>query len=185
MQLDGIHHITAITADAQANVDFYVGVLGLRLVKKTVNQDNADVYHLFYADEQGSSGSDLTFFELPGAAVGRAGAGMVHRVVWRIGAFDGLDFWLDRLNGAGLNARIEGDGVRLEDHGDEPLMATHDDIPENAALRGFDGVRAFAQTPERSRQVLQDTLGFVPREQGVGEPRRKAWWVLRLRQPTC
>ena len=72
MRLDGIHHITAITADAQDNVDFYAGTLGLRLVKKTVNQDNPTVYHLFYADERGDPGSDLTFFEYPGMPVGRA-----------------------------------------------------------------------------------------------------------------
>ena len=84
MKLEGIHHITAITEDAQRNVDFYAGVLGLRMVKKTVNQDNPTVYHLFYADEQGDAGSDLTFFEYPGAPPGRAGAGMVHRIVWRV-----------------------------------------------------------------------------------------------------
>src|SRR4051812_37230356 len=83
MKLEGIHHITAITADAQPNVDFYAGVMGLRLVKKTVNQDQPTVYHLFYADEKGSAGSDLTFFEFPGVPSGRAGAGDVHRVVWR------------------------------------------------------------------------------------------------------
>ena len=81
MRLEGIHHITAITADAPRNVEFYAGVLGLRLVKKTVNQDDPTVYHLFYADEAGSSGSDITFFEYPGAGRGRAGAGMVYRVV--------------------------------------------------------------------------------------------------------
>ena len=70
MKLDGIHHITAITEDAQRNVDFYAGVLGLRLVKKTVNQDNPTVYHLFFADEGGDPGSDLTFFEYPGAPPG-------------------------------------------------------------------------------------------------------------------
>src|SRR4051794_26404263 len=83
MKLEGIHHITAITEDAQRNVDFYAGVLGLRLVKKTVNQDSPTVYHLFFADEGGDPGSDLTFFEYPRAPLGRAGAGMVHRVVWR------------------------------------------------------------------------------------------------------
>ena len=67
--------MTAITADAQRNVDFYAGVLGLRLVKKTVNQDNPTVYHLFYADEKGDPGSDLTFFEYPDIAAGRAGTG--------------------------------------------------------------------------------------------------------------
>ena len=75
MKLEGIHHITAITGDAPANVEFYVGVLGLRMVKKTVNQDDPTVYHLFYADEAGSPGADLTFFEYPGARPGRAGAG--------------------------------------------------------------------------------------------------------------
>src|ERR671919_123489 len=68
MKLEGIHHITAITGQAQQNVDFYVGTLGLRMVKKTVNQDDPSVYHLFYADEDGDPGSDLTFFEYPGAA---------------------------------------------------------------------------------------------------------------------
>ena len=86
MKLEGIHHITAITADAQDNVDFFAGVLGLRLVKKTVNQDQPTVYHLFFADEQGNAGSDLTFFEFPGVPDGRAGAGNVHRIVWRVRA---------------------------------------------------------------------------------------------------
>ena len=66
MNLDGIHHITAVTGDAQANVDFYAGTLGLRLVKKSVNQDDPTVYHLFYADERGSSGSDLTSSSIRG-----------------------------------------------------------------------------------------------------------------------
>src|ERR1700685_3830894 len=100
MKLEGIHHITAITADAQRNVDFYAGVLGLRLVKKTVNQDATSVYHLFYADERGDPGSDITFFEFPGAAPGRAGAGMVHRVVWRVASPEALDFWSGRLREA-------------------------------------------------------------------------------------
>ena len=105
MKLEGIHHVTAITADAQGNVDFYAGVLGLRMVKKTVNQDNPTVYHLFYADEKGDPGSDLTFFEYPGTAVGRAGDGMVHRIVWRVGSADALDFWAARLGEREVQAR--------------------------------------------------------------------------------
>src|SRR5712691_13524861 len=101
MRLDVIHHVTCITGDAPANVDFYAGVLGLRLVKKSVNQDDPTVYHLFYADEQGSPGSDITFFEYPGAAPGRAGAGMVHTVAWRVGSDDSLDFWAERLGREG------------------------------------------------------------------------------------
>src|SRR6185436_16897705 len=77
------HHVTCITADAPRNVDFYTRVLGLRLVKKTVNQDDPTVYHLFYADEEGNPGSDITFFEYPDAGPGSTGAGMVHTVVWR------------------------------------------------------------------------------------------------------
>ncbi|MGH3041523.1 MAG: VOC family protein, partial [Gaiellaceae bacterium] len=97
MRLEGIHHVTAITADASRNVDFYTRVLGLRLVKKTVNQDDPTVYHLFYADEKGSPGSDLTFFEYPGLPRGRAGAGMVHTVAFRVGSEEALSFWVQRL----------------------------------------------------------------------------------------
>src|SRR5579859_4443322 len=83
-KLEGIHHISAITADATNNLLFYAGVMGLRLVKKTVNQDNPAVYHLFYADEDGSPGADLTFFEYPGLSRGRAGAGMIHQIAMRV-----------------------------------------------------------------------------------------------------
>src|SRR5213594_4165800 len=97
MRLDGIHHITAITGNAPQNVEFYAGTLGLRLVKKTVNKDDPTVYHLFYADEVGSAGSDITFFEYPGARRGLTGAGMVYRVVWRVASTEALDFWEQRL----------------------------------------------------------------------------------------
>ena len=82
MKLEGIHHITAITGDAVGNVDFYAGVLGLRMVKRTVNQDDPTVYHLFYGDDDGSPGMDLTFFEYPGADAGgrRLGDGAPDRL---------------------------------------------------------------------------------------------------------
>src|SRR2546430_10062770 len=105
MRFDGIHHVTCITADAPRNLDFYTRVLGLRLVKKTVNQDDPTVYHLFYADEQGDAGSDITFFEYPGAAPGRAGDGMIHRIGWRVGAPEAPDFWTARLAGGGNQSR--------------------------------------------------------------------------------
>src|SRR2546428_10209551 len=107
--LNGIHHISAITADATQNLRFYVGVMGLRLVKKTVNQDNPSVYHLFYADEDGSPGADLTFFEYPGLAGGRAGAGMIHRIGLRVGSEGALRFWAQRLATAGLGSPLGGD----------------------------------------------------------------------------
>src|ERR671924_354854 len=103
MRLEGIHHITLITGDAPQNVDFYTRVLGLRLVKKTVNQDDPTVYHLFYADEKGSAGADITFFEYPSARRGRAGAGMVHRITWRVASEEALDFWEQRLRAEGVD----------------------------------------------------------------------------------
>jgi glyoxalase family protein len=172
MNLEGIHHITAITGDAPGNVDFYTRVLGLRLVKKTVNQDDPTVYHLFYADERGSAGSDITFFEYPNAAPGRAGAGMVHRITWRVASDDALDFWAERLESEDVDVvREDGrirftdrEGLELELHavetGDEPLIADHPEIPAELALQGFDGVRAFSGTPDASRVLLEEVLGF-------------------------
>src|SRR5258706_4916914 len=143
MRLDGIPHVTCITGDAPANVDFYAGVLGLRLVKKTVNQDDPTVYHLFYADEQGRPGSDITFFEYPGATPGRAGAGMVHTVVWRVGSAEALDFWAERLGVARDGKTVtfsDPEGLQHELVGtkapDEPLMAHQPHIPPQLALQG-------------------------------------------------
>ena len=174
--LNGIHHISAITADATKNVLFYTGVMGLRLVKKTVNQDNPAVYHLFYADEDGSPGADLTFFEYPGLVRGRAGAGMIHRIAFRVGSEEALDFWTRRLAGAGLESTIDGNKLRFTDpeglgfeliaeptH-DQPLVAQHPEIPDQFALQGFAGVRAFERVRGASHQFLSETLGF----QGTG-----------------
>jgi glyoxalase family protein len=178
VRLEGIHHITAITGDAPQNVNFYAGVLGLRLVKKTVNQDDPTVYHLFYADEVGSPGSDITFFEYPGARRGRPGDGMVHRIVWRVASEDALAFWEERLRGEGVDlsreaARLrfsdpEGLGLELSvvETDDEPLVAEHPEIPAELALQGFDGVRAFSSDPAASREFLTAPLSFETGEAG-------------------
>src|SRR5215207_2017967 len=183
MELHGMHHITAITGDAPANVEFYVGVLGLRMVKKTVNQDDPTVYHLFYADEQGSPGSDLTFFEYPGVGRGVPGAGMVHRIVWRVGSPAAFGFWEERLRGAGLNPARTDVSLRLADPEglehelvvydgpDAPLIADAPDVPAEHALQGFDGVRAYTQDPERSARLLRDVLGFRGGDDGDWEVR--------------
>jgi glyoxalase family protein len=167
MKLEGIHHITAITENAQRNVDFYAGVLGLRLVKKTVNQDNPTVYHLFFADEDGDPGSDLTFFEYPGAPQGRAGAGMVHRVVWRVASADAFGFWEERLRANGIEPRREGEGLVFSDPEgldhellvvdvpDAPLIADNPEIPSELALQGFHAVRAYAVSPGASSGLLE------------------------------
>jgi glyoxalase family protein len=174
MRLEGIHHVTAVTADAPQNVEFYARLLGLRLVKKSVNQDDPTVYHLFYADEQGSYGSDLTFFEYPGARRGRAGAGMLYRVVWRVVSTDALDFWAQRLGAAGVESERADDrllfhdpeGLELElavvETDDAPLVADHPEIPAELALQGFDSVRAYSADPEASRSFLQEALDFRP-----------------------
>jgi glyoxalase family protein len=167
MKLEGIHHITAITSDAQDNVDFYAGVLGLRLVKKTVNQDQPTVYHLFFADEKGSAGSDLTFFEFPGVPPGRAGAGDVHRVVWRVASTDALDFWEKRLAANGIESELgeeslvfaDPEGLEHElavvDVSDEPLIADHPEVPAELALQGFHAARAYSAEPEASEALLE------------------------------
>jgi glyoxalase family protein len=185
MKLEGIHHVTAITADAQRNVDFYAGVLGLRLVKKTVNQDNPSVYHLFYADEKGDPGSDLTFFEYPDLPRGRAGDGMVHRIVWRVDSAEALDFWSQRLQEHGTESQSLGDREALQfadpeglEHEllvsrveDQPLIAEHPEVPAELALQGFDGVVAYASDPGRSRGLLVEALGFEPKDDRLWEAR--------------
>jgi glyoxalase family protein len=177
MKLEGIHHITAITENAQRNVDFYAGVMGLRLVKKTVNQDSPTVYHLFFADEEGDPGADLTFFEYPGAAPGRPGAGMVHRIVWRVGAPEALDFWAGRLGAHDIETRREGEGLHFSDPEgldhellvadvpDAPLVADHPEVPKELALQGFHAVRAYAAAPDTSSALLE-ALEFEPTEAG-------------------
>ncbi len=177
---EGLHHITAITADAPRNVEFYARTLGLRLVKKTVNFDQPDVYHLYYGDEVGAAGSILTFFELPGAQPGRHGDGMVHTIEWRVGSTESLAFWSDRLAAAGVEvstpdgggdapprrlAFADPEGLRHELVAvavpDAPLVAHADDVPPKHALRGFEGVSAYAADQSRSTGLLE-RLGFVP-----------------------
>jgi glyoxalase family protein len=183
VKLEGVHHVTAITGDAPGNVDFYTRVLGLRLVKKSVNQDDPTVYHLFYADEEGAPGSDITFFEYRNARPGKAGAGMVHTVEWRVASDEALDFWEQRLAGEGVAADRSDGHVTFSDpeglrHGlavvetpDEPLIADHPEIPRELALRGFDGVRAYTADPAQSRSFLQDALEFDPRGEDAWEVR--------------
>jgi glyoxalase family protein len=181
MELDGIHHITCITADAPGNVDFYARVLGLRLVKKTVNFDAPDVYHLYFGDERGAPGSILTFFEFPDAAPGRAGAGMIHRLIWRVASDEALTFWSARLAAEGVEVQHDElaraitfedpEGLALEfaavDSGDEPLRANAADIPPEHALLGFEGVRAYGTVDQVEERLLIDGMGFESTAPGV------------------
>jgi glyoxalase family protein len=185
MRLEGIHHITAITGDAQRNLDFYTRVMGLRLAAKTVNQDDPSVYHLFYADEQGRPGSELTFFEYPSATPGRAGAGMVHTIVSRVGSPAALDFWETRLGAEGLETARTAGTLRFADFEglthelavrpdvDEPLSAEHPEIPLAHALQGFEAVRAYAVDPERSKALLEKVMSAIPVGDSAWELRGK------------
>ena len=194
MGLDGIHHVTAITADARGTLDFYVRLMGLRLVKKTVNFDAPDMYHLYLGDEVGSPGSILTFFEIPGSPVGRPGPGMIHRVVWRVASPESLDFWADRLGDAGRPvARQEGSLVTSDPEGlgielivagpadGAPRAASSPEIPDEHALTGIVGVRAFSRAPEATEGLLVEGLGFVREEAGrfatSGGERRGVYWL--------
>ena len=175
MRLQGLHHITMITADAQRNVEFYADVLGLRLVKKTVNFDQPEAYHLYFGDEHGSPGSILTWFEFPGATPGRAGAGAIHRIELAVSGEESLGFWEQRLGARGYAASRDGAAVRFADYdgldfalvvasdGNPPLRAVHPDIPAEHAIIGVAGARAFAPIGVVGEEagLLTETLGFA------------------------
>ena len=171
MRFEGIHHISAITGDARRNVDFYTRVLGLRLTAKTVNQDDPGVYHLFYGDEHAKPGADLTFFEYPRAIPGRPGAGMVHRIVHRVGSLRLLGRAprgrgravrpRRRQRCASPTPRASTTSSSLDTSGDEPLTAVHPEIPAEHAIRGFEGVRAYSFDPEGSAALLEGLMGAV------------------------
>jgi glyoxalase family protein len=148
MKLDGMHHITMITGNATKNVDFYADVLGLRLVKKTVNFDAPEAYHLYFGDERGSPGSILTWFEFAGAWKGRPGAGMIHTIQLGVASEASLDFWAERLHAKGYASERtdrglafeDYDGLRFElvvaDDGNPPLRAEHPEVPAEHAILG-------------------------------------------------
>ena len=171
--LQGIHHVTAITGDAAANVRFYAGVLGLRLVKTTVNHDEPGTYHLYYGDEGGRPRTLITFFEVPGAAPGQPGGGMFHSVAWRVADQPALDFWEQRLaahdtvvdrgddrlafaDPEGLSHVLIARGTR-----DDDSPAQGDGVPPEHALREIIGVEAMSLAPERSRAALVGGLGMA------------------------
>jgi glyoxalase family protein len=179
MKLTGLHHITMITGDAQRNVSFYADLLGLRLVKKTVNFDAPEAYHLYFGDEQGTPGSILTWFEFAGAPRGRAGVGQIHMLQLAVRSGAALDFWAARLADAGYPAERDGDTLRFEDYdglklelvvstlGDAPLAATHPDIPAEHAIAGLEGARGYSAYEHVEERALTEVLGFT--YQGDGE----------------
>ena len=186
MRLEGIHHITAITGDAQRNLDFYTRVMGLRLVAKTVNQDDPSVYHLFYADEQGRPGAELTFFEYPGAIPGRAGRrhGPHDRVARRVAPRRSTS-GRHRLRAEGVATERADDELRFADFEglghelavrpgvDEPLAAEHPEIPPSTRSRASTRVRAYSGRPRAQRRAAREGPVRGPRRrEHVGAARR-------------
>lgn len=173
----GIHHVTAITADAQANIDFYAGALGLRLVKVTVNFDDPASYHLYYGDELGHPGSIMTFFAWPGAAPGRIGPPQVGVTSFSVPA-GSLEYWSQRLDSLGTLACepterfgemvlpfADPDGLELELVGvlDDPRPPwANSPVPARHAIRGFYGVTLAEEGYQRTAALLTGRLGFSP-----------------------
>lgn len=170
----GIHHITAFATDPQANVDFYAGVLGLRLVKKTVNFDAPEVYHLYFGDAAGSPGTIITFFPAAGSRRGRIGAGQVGVTTFTIpeGSFG---FWAERLQKFGVSTTQvsrfgerylhvrDRDGLQLElvERAEGPLNSwSFGGIPADKAIKGFGGAVLYSRAPEKTGDLLETVLGL-------------------------
>ena len=175
-EIPGIHHITALASDPQRNLDFYVGFMGLRLVKKTVNFDSPDVYHFYYGDEGGRPGTILTFFPFPDAMKGTRGIGQATAVAFSISPLS-LDYWLDRLARQSIHfdgpARMFGeefisfedpDGMLIElvagSPGTMPRVWEHSSVAPEHAVRGFYGVTLSEDDNERPAAFLSEVLGF-------------------------
>lgn len=178
MQLHGLHHVTAVTGDAPGNLDFYTRVLGLRLVKKTVNQDDTSAYHLFYADKLGSPGTDMTFFDWPQTGPNQRGTDSIANTMFRVNGRAALEYWRERLAAKGVAARpIETfrgrDILRFEDPEGQRLTLVDDrgapvegeiwdgtDVPAEYALRGFYGVVLSVPTLAQVGVILSQILNF-------------------------
>ena len=191
--LTGIHHISAMTGDAQKNVDFYTRLMGMRAVKKTVNQDSVDVYHLFYADGDGQAGTDLTFFAFPGVARNRAGAGEINQTILRVASNDSVAWWKQRFDTFGVSygpeTSLQGhlllpfedfEGQRLalmsDEGGDVTIPAgnpwEHSTVPTEHQIIGLGAVSITTGRPEATLRMLTEIMGFeiIADEQGPEHP---------------
>jgi len=182
LELSGIHHVSNITADARGNLDFYTRALGMRLVKKTVNQDDTGVYHLFYADGEGNPGTDVTFFDIPQSGRNHPGSGEVNEIALRVSGSDTLSWWQHRFTELGIDhddvavrdgratlrfTDPEGQRLALVDDGSEgsaPIPGgtpwPHATVPERYGIRGLSAVTLSTAQPDATLHVLVDLLGF-------------------------
>ena len=183
----GIHHVTSIASDPQQNVDFYTDVLGLRLVKRTVNFDDKYTYHLYYGDEVGTPGTILTFFPFENGRPGRVGRGQTSATAFVIPE-GSVEYWIDRLESHDLEvdsprSRFDETVVAFRDHDGQPLELvtgqttdepwTDGPVPAEHAIRGFHGVTLESRDPERTGEVLE-RLGYEPADEIENRTRYRA-----------
>jgi glyoxalase family protein len=167
--ITGIHHVTAISGEAQRNVDFYAGVLGLKLVKKTVNFDDPGTYHLYYGDGLGRPGTILTFFPWANASKGRAGQGQVTRIHFNVPT-GALSFWRERLTEAKVSTRDEAGILHFQDPDGIELGIMENGQPGEAygllspdvAIREIGGATLTVKEPARTSAMLREVMGFTP-----------------------
>ncbi|MDS9472153.1 ring-cleaving dioxygenase [Sporosarcina pasteurii] len=179
MKLAGIHHVSAITADIEKNHDFFTRVLGMRLVKKTVNQDSTSSYHLFYADAEGTPGTDMTYFDIPMAGRTYPGVSSISNTAFRVMSDDALTFWKQRFEKLGvmheeIMERFGRKTMKFQDDEGSRLMLVVDDgkgvpygvpwkkedIPIDYAIVGLGPVTLTVRKPESTAKVLVDVLRF-------------------------
>ncbi|MFC4358508.1 ring-cleaving dioxygenase [Halobium salinum] len=183
----GIHHVTCVAGDPQRNLDFWVETLGLRLVKRSINQDDPSTYHFFVADAEGTPGTSMTFFPWEDMKQGKVGTGQVSRTAFRVPE-GSLDYWEERFDeyGVDYDARVERfgetvlpfrdpDGLPVElvevDIGDDdPTVPWTEFVPEESAIRGFHSVTLWLADPEPSMDLLR-TMGLeeVGTEEAQGD----------------
>ncbi|HUZ89647.1 MAG TPA: ring-cleaving dioxygenase [Candidatus Acidoferrales bacterium] len=176
-QIAGIHHVTAVTGAAGQNVRFYTEVLGLRLVKKTVNQDDVSAYHLFYGDAVGTPGTELTFFDWPQSPAARPGATTIAPIALSVADEHGLNWWSDRFRSLGVRSGpakeedghlrlpfLDPEGQRLELVADGSAIETvgweQSTVPEAVSIRGFNDVTVTSAQPEMTLRMLAEVMGF-------------------------
>lgn len=177
MELTGLHHVTAVTGDVAGNVRFYTQVLGLRLVKKTVNQDDVSAYHLFYGDEVGNAGTEVTFFDWPNIGPNVPGAGSLTPIALRVPGQPALAWWARRLDQLGIShegiverggraalafADPEGQRLLLVDDGGAPggIPWRDSPVPPEHAIRGLYAITLIVRQPGPTARVLAEALGF-------------------------
>jgi len=184
MELGSIHHVTAVTGDAPENVSFYTYALGLRLVKKTVNQDDVTAYHLFYGDNIGHPGTEMTFFDWAGTRPHVPGTGMISSTAFRVPDYAALEWWAGRFRELkvaheGIEERNGRATLRFTDPEEQRLELVHDEaegvpggtpwekspVPREVFIRGLDSVELTLKSLSPTSMVLTKMLGFRKAEE--------------------